>query len=234
MNFKQLVFVTTIVVFFAIMIVPVKSAVIVSDLTVTEWNSLTSTYPAAWSVMYRGGGTGGSGAEQIRLARNTATPLVGVDSEDNATNKSDLFAWGDVNDLEVLISGGGFISARANAVTVGTLAINNPFNQILIRVFDSDFDYASDLQDLKMNNFEIRNMFADGAGGSNVQSDIVEISNFGSQAPFSFTANWRPGEFPNASDQYIWIVALNNANIPEPSTPLLIGFASLLLLRRHR
>jgi PEP-CTERM motif len=210
----------------------VKAAVVVTNITTSEFNTLTSSYEAAWSVLYRGGSIGsGTGVEEIRLARNLATPQANGGSNTLVGN----LTWSPSNNsLEILIDEAGNISARANAVTVGTWGITRPYNQVLIRVFDSSFFGASDLQDTEINGDALRDMFANGSGGSNVQSDIVAVSNFGSQAPFSWNGVWGPGTNPNANEQYVWIVALQNTLVPEPSSLLLICFGSLFLLRRER
>lgn len=223
---KFLAIMALVIAFLAIMIMPARSAVVVSDISDTQFNTLISGNAAAWSVVYRGGG----GDEEIRLARNIATPQSGGGANTLIGN----LTWSTTNNsLEILVDGAGNISARANAVTVGTWAITQPFNQLLVRVFDNNAFGTSDLQSISTNGSTVRNMFADGSGPT-VANDIISITDFGSQAPFSFNGVWSPGIAPVSDQQYVWIVALNNTSIPEPSALLLTGCSCLLLIRRKR
>lgn len=208
-------------------LLPIRGAVTVQTITASEFNTLTSTNTAAWSVVYRGGG---GVTEEIRLARNTANPQIGG----GAGTLVGHLTWSDANDLEVLISPAGNISARANSLTVGTLPVVRPFNQILILLYDESVLHSTSLDGININGSSIRNMFAEGFGFPG-QSDVVSITQFGSQAPFSLNSVWSPGMFPGDDDQYIRIIGIQNTSvIPEPSISLLIGFASLCMLRRKR
>lgn len=230
---KFLLLIALAVAFLAIMVFPkAESAVTTTDISATQFNTLTSTYNAAFSVVYRGGSTlVGTGNEEIRLARNIVTPQVNGGSNTLIGNVT----WSRPDQLELSIDGAGNISARAGSTIVSSLGftVTRPFNQILIRVYDASLFGSSDLQDLVINQSEVRNMFANGTG-ANPSVDVMSISNFGTQAPFSFIANWDAGSTPLQNDQYVWIVALQNASIPEPSVTFLIGFISLLALRRRR
>jgi hypothetical protein len=216
--------------FLVVMILPARGAVTVQTITASEFDTLTSTYQSAWSVVYRGG-SGGTFPEEIRLARNTATPQVGTNNQNNRIGN---LTWSATNnDLEILIDESGNISARANSTTVGELQIMRPFNQILIFLHEENPLEVATLTGIAVNASSVRNMFADGLGAPG-QSDVISITNFGSQAPFSLDSVWSPGPFPASDDQYVRIVAIQNATIPEPSTIFLFGIASLLVLRRKR
>lgn len=203
------------------------AAIVVQDITDTEFNTLIATHEAAWSVVYRGGGTSGAGSEEIRVTRYR--------DEGNQTLIDDI-TWSSTNDLEVLLDSSGNISARANSVTVTApeFGVTRPYNQVLILIHDrAPFGSVNEFQDIEINGYILNNMFADGNGFPG-DSDAVAINGFGSQAPFSLNGVWNPGISPAVDDQYVSIFAINNTTIPEPSTALLIGFAHLLLLRRRR
>lgn len=213
---------------------PAKSAV-VSTLTASEFVSLVSTYEAAFSAYYRGGvSETGSGDEEMRLARNISQPTPGGDAN---TLVGQVVWVASGNTLGVSIDEQANVSARANAAFAGSppdysLPLIRTFNQVLIFVWDASNEGANDLQNITINGTAVRNMFADGTGGS-PQYDIVSITNFGSGL-FDLNAVWGPGPTPNFDDQYVQIVALNNLSIPEPSSILLMGLSSVILLRRRR
>ena len=92
-----------------------SAEVVVTDITFSEWNTLISENDAAWSVLYRGGSTSTTGnVEEIRLARNTATPQAGGGTDTLIGN----LTWSRPTELEVLLDGAGNISARAGSTTV--------------------------------------------------------------------------------------------------------------------
>lgn len=207
-------------------LVPIHGAV-TQTITVSEFNALTSIPAAAWSVVYRGGALN---SEEIRLARNTASPQIGGGVDTLIGN----LTWSNTNDLQVLVDPSGNISARANSTTVGTLPIVRPFNQILIFLYEENPLEVTTLTGINVNGSSVRNMFADGFGFPG-QSDVISITQFGSQAPFTLNAVWNPGMAPGTDDQYVRIIGIQNPSIiPEPSISLMIGFASLCMLRRKR
>ena len=221
------------IVFLMIMVMPARSAIVITDITVAEFNTLISTHDAAWSVVYRGGSTGTTGnVEEIRLSRNISIPEAGGGPNTLIGN----LVWSRPTEILFDIDEAGNLSARAGSTTVSGpgFTVTSPFNQILIFVYDESTGGASDLQDIQLNGFDVRNMFADGTPGMGAQADIVSIYNFGSQAPFSFIANWDPGTNPNSNDQFVWMVGLQNPVIPEPSTLLLVSFILFFLLRRKK
>jgi hypothetical protein len=218
---------------FMVLVTMVRGAVTVTTITSTDFNSLVSTHQAAWSVMYLGGATSGGNSEEIRLARNLAIPQAG-----GGTNTlTGQLVWSSTNNtMGVTLDGAGNISASANSTHVFSsgFTVVRPYNQILIMVLDQvGFGSSNSLFDIKVNNQNIRNMFADGSG-SNPVSDIVSITDFGTQTPFDFLATWSPGTFPAGDQQYVHIVALQNPTIPEPSVPILIAVASIFAFRRQR
>lgn len=217
----------------------VFSAVTVSDITKTQFDSLLSTYDASFSVVFRGGGDGGFGSEEIQIARNTSTPQLGGGSNtvigDIPSNNG--VRWSQpLTDLEVIINASSNISARAASTTVTTLdwAITRPTTQVLILVADKSFFGQSQLTSNVLQGTNFRNLFADNFGPP-YQYDAVAISGLTGNE-FTYKTNWTPGPYPGFDDQYVLIVGLNNtAIIPEPSTIILLtSISALFVLNRRR
>jgi hypothetical protein len=209
----------------------VRAAVTVQNITAAEFNTLTTSYTAAWSVVFTGGGMSGYASEEIRLARNTATPVIGGGS---GTLIGNLTWSASNNDLEISIDSSGNLSARANSVSVGALPVIRPFNQILIFLHDESIFDSTSLTGTDINTFTVRNMAVDGFGSPGL-NDVVSISGFGGQSPFTLNSVWNPGIAPVTDQQYVRVVAIQNIGlIPEPSSILLIGVTSLIILRRKR
>lgn len=222
-------FLLIVIIFLMIMIFPARAAVTITDITSGEFNTLTSTYSAAWSVVYRGG-QGGVYPEEIRLARNIATPQAGGGANTLVGN----LVWSASNNvLEILVDGAANISARANASTVGTLALTQSFNQILVLLYDESLFSGTSMTGLTVNTFATQDLSADGVPSPGI-SDAISITNFGSQSPFELDAIWNTGSVPADDDQYVWIVGIQNTTIPEPSTVFLAGLSSLFMFRRKR
>ena len=218
-----------IIIFLTIMIMPARSAV-VTTITEGEFNILTTTYDAAWSAVYRGGGTSGFGSEEIQLRRNSPNPQLGGVGDTLIGN----LTWSSSgNDLEILIDGAANLTVRANSTTVGPIQVIRPFNQILVMLYDEHVLDAPSLTSIDVNGNSVRDLFADGFGYPGV-ADIVSVTEFGSQAPFVLNAVWNPGDNPGFSYQFFKVVALQNAAIPEPSSSVLLGGCFLLMLRRKR
>jgi hypothetical protein len=208
----------------------VCAAVTVTNITKSEYDTLTSTYEAAFSVVFRGGGSSGFGSEEIQVARNTSNPQLGGGTNTVIGN----LTWGQpATNVWIQLDALSNISAGAGSTTVTPIswAIVRPFNQLLVLVADSEiFGSTSELQNSVINSQTFPNLLADGNG----LYDYRVISVTGLGGAFDYSGAWAPGPYPSTGTQFVKFVGINNTTIPEPTTCFLTFFSAVLLLVRRR
>lgn len=190
--------------------VPVKSAVVVSDLTAVQYNEILSTSTQS----FKGKLTAGFpslGTPEMSLVSNGT---IGADH-----------TWSTPEQISFVYDSAGNATMRAGS----TLLVGQPlvgFNAVLIQMKDSaPFTFQTELRDITVNGVSVRNLFAKRTTQS---TDQIMVTGFGSEIDIQGSFFKNPAAAGEESN-----LTITGIVIPEPST-LILSSGFLLLLRRKR
>lgn len=192
---------------------PVKSAVVVSDLTAVQYNQTLSTSTVSWKVEMIAGFPS--------LANNEVTLLSNI-------TVGFPHVWSIPEQVEVSYDLSGNLTARAGSNYSSVQPLQG-FNAILVQIRNLSFsDEATELRSWSVDGTSIRNLFAEntqtGAG-----FDRVIVTGFDPQ--FFLTGSFFKGLDSVDRDS---VITITGVNIPEPTTLLLSLFSTTLFFVRRR
>jgi hypothetical protein len=191
-----------------------KAAVVVSDLTATEYAQKLSTSTVSWKV------------QMIAGYPSTSTREVTVTT--NGT-QSVHHLWSYPEQVSVGYDSSGNLNVRAGSTVLNAQPLLG-FNMVLVRIEDTTSFFVTELRSNNFNGTSFRNLFADDQDTSIVNSDQISFATFGDV--FALNSSF----FQNSYDTNSILTVTGVWSVPETSTFTILSFliAATTLLRRRQ
>ena len=193
-------------------ILPVKSAVVVSNLTTAEYNQQLSTSTVSWKV------------EMIAGFPSTSTREITV-TANNVQHVHHL--WGYPEQIVIGYDASGNLNVRAGS-TVLTAQPLTGFNAVMVQVTDTTQFFSTELRSNTFNGTSFRNLFADDNDTFIPTSDQVKFGGVGST--FSLQSVF----YQNSYDRGAVITFTGVSSVPEPTWTIHFLATMVFLFLRRR
>jgi len=195
------------------LIMPAKSAVVVSLPNTTDYNQLLLNSTTIWDVVMIAGFSS-TGTPEITVTAN------GVQSTDHV--------WSYPEQVEISYDIAGNLNVRAGSTTLYSQP-TGLFNAVLIQIGDRAFFGPTELKASTFNGTNLPNLSADDNNTGSFDYDQMEISGFGDT--FQFDTSFYLNQSAAWNESSLWIKGIN---VPEPNAFVLPISSLILLLFRKR
>lgn len=190
-----------------------RAAVVISDLSPTEYTEKLSASTVSWKVEMFSGYPSSSTKEITVTANNT---------------QSVSHLWSIPEQIQLSYDTAGNLIVRAGSTVITTQPLLG-FNAVLVQISNlSLFDEVTEFRSWNVEGAVARNLFA---VNSTFGIGFDQVLATGVDSNFTLDGSFYKGQFGVDHDSTLTITGIQ---IPEPSSGIILGLSSLLFYRRRR
>lgn len=197
---------------------PVKSAVVVSDITRSEFDTFAAnTTTVSWSITLYPGASGGLFFPEVRVYRSDGTSVL--------LNHD----WHKPEQVLLTHDAAGKLSLNVGSTSTDIYPLLG-VNALAFQIKDDSIG-PTVLEGNLFNGVSIRNLFADDPSEFNVTYDQILFTGINDTFDYTGALDMGRDGLSGGTSSYLKIIGFT---IPEPSSAILLFFGALFFVRRKR